>query len=651
MNKTDKNINKIALVGTPNVGKSVVFGQLTGTYAVVANYPGTTVEITRGKMKTDKEYEICDTPGMYSFMPITEEERVARSIIFEESPEVIIHVADAKNIERMLGFTLQLLEAGLPVILVLNLMDEAEKVGMTINVDELSRKLNIPVISTIAPSGIGIDKLKEKIAKYQESADIAKIEYDSFVEDALVKITALLPVDIIPMSSRATALLVLQDDREVVEILEKQMGDDYIAISEIITQATIGSEYPLTYYITMSRQRAVQDILKSVVVDDKPSKVDFRERMSRMMMHPLWGIPILLAILFVFYEIVGVFGAQYAVNYLETVVFGKYLLPPVTNFINAIIPWQVARDLFVNDYGIFTLGLRYAFAIILPIVTTFFIVFSIMEDSGYMPRLAMLIDRIFKAIGLNGRAVIPMVLGFGCATMATIVTRTLESRRERIIATFLLALTIPCSAQMGVILALLGGHILSLWIFVLVMLANFLLVGYLTAQFLPGEKPIFYMEIPPLRMPTFKNVMTKTYTRVEWYLKEILPLFILASVFIWVGRLTGLFEILVSWMSYPVQWIGLPKEAAVSFLYGFFRRDYGAAGLYDLHQQHLLHNQQLIVAVVTMALFMPCVAQFAVAIKERGWGMALGMAAFIFPYAFIIGYLVNMAITVLGIQL
>jgi ferrous iron transport protein B len=274
-----------------------------------------------------------------------------------------------------------------------------------------------------------------------------------------------------------------------------------------------------------------------------------------------------------------------------------------------------------------------------------------MEDSGYMPRLAMLIDRIFKAIGLNGRAVIPMVLGFGCATMATIVTRTLESRRERIIATFLLALTIPCSAQMGVILALLGGHILSLWMFVLVMLANFLLVGYLTAQFLPGEKPIFYMEIPPLRMPTFKNVMTKTYTRVEWYLKEILPLFILASVFIWVGRLTGLFEILVSWMSYPVQWIGLPKEAAVSFLYGFFRRDYGAAGLYDLHQQHLLHNQQLIVAVVTMALFMPCVAQFAVAIKERGWGMALGMAAFIFPYAFIIGYLVNMAITALGIKL
>ncbi|MEI6521389.1 MAG: ferrous iron transport protein B [bacterium] len=651
MNKIQKDINKIALVGTPNVGKSVVFGQLTGTYAVVANYPGTTVEITRGKMKTDKEYEICDTPGMYSFMPITEEERVARSIIFEESPEVIIHVADAKNIERMLGFTMQLLEAGLPVILVLNLMDEAEKVGMTINVDELSKKLQIPVISTIAPSGIGIDKIKEAIAKFQYVKDTIKIEYDSFVEDALAKITALLPAGIMPMSSRATALLALQDDREVVEILQDRMGDDYNTVAEIIAQTTTGGEYPLTYYITMSRQRAVQEILKSVVVDDTPSKIDFRERMSRMMMHPLWGIPILLAILFVFYEIVGVFGAQFAVNYLETVVFGKYLLPPVTHFINSIIPWQVGRDLFVNEYGIFTLGLRYAFAIILPIVTTFFIVFSIMEDSGYMPRLAMLIDRIFKAIGLNGRAVIPMVLGFGCATMATIVTRTLESRRERIIATFLLALTIPCSAQMGVILALLGGHILSLWIFIVVMAANFLLIGFLTAQFLPGEKPIFYMEIPPLRVPTFKNVMVKTYTRVEWYLKEILPLFILASVFIWVGRLTGLFDILVSWMSYPVQWIGLPKEAAVSFLYGFFRRDYGAAGLYDLHQHHILQSQQLIVAVVTMALFMPCVAQFAVAIKERGWGMALGMAAFIFPYAFIIGYLVNMAITTLGVQL
>ncbi len=650
MNNEQK--NRIALVGTPNVGKSVVFGQLTGTYAVVANYPGTTVEITRGKMKTDKEYEICDTPGMYSIMPITEEERVARSIIFDESPEVIIHVADAKNIERMLGFTLQLLEADLPVILVLNLMDEATKVGMTINVEALSEKLNIPVIATVAPSGIGIDKIKEAITNYRFSANTVKTEYDKFIELTVDRIIPFLPIDIMPMNKRAIALLLMQDDKQVAELLQEKIGvEEYTAITEIIAQATDSGDYPLTYYITMSRQKTVQDILKSVVVDDTPSKVDFREKMSRMMMHPLWGIPILLAILFAFYEIVGVFGAQFAVNYLEKVVFGKYLLPPVTHFINAIIPWQIIRDLFINDYGIFTLGLRYAFAIILPIVTTFFIVFSIMEDSGYMPRLAMLIDRVFKAIGLNGRAVIPMVLGFGCATMATIVTRTLESRRERIIATFLLALTIPCSAQMGVILALIGGHIVSLWIFILVMTGNFLLIGFLTAQFLPGEKPIFYMEIPPLRMPALKNVMVKTYTRVEWYLKEILPLFILASIFIWVGRLTGLFDVLVKWMSYPVQWIGLPKEAAVSFLYGFFGRDYGAAGLYDLHQQNILQSQQLIVAVVTMALFMPCVAQFAVAIKERGWGMALGMAAFIFPYAFIIGYLVNMAITAWGLKL
>ena len=248
-------------------------------------------------------------------------------------------------------------------------------------------------------------------------------------------------------------------------------------------------------------------------------------------------------------------------------------------------------------------------------MTTFFIAFSIMEDTGYLPRLAMFVDRLLKKIGLNGRAVIPIVLGFGCATMATIVTRTLETKRERIIATFLLSLAIPCSAQMGVILALLAGNTLGLWIFLGVMSANFLLIGFLTAQLMPGDMPLFYMEVPPLRLPKLSNVVTKTYTRVEWYLKEVLPLFIMASLLIWVGRLTGIFDFMTNFLSYPVKWIGLPKETATAFLFGFFRRDYGAAGLYDLKKAGVLHGIPLVVSVITLALFLPCIAQFFVNIK------------------------------------
>jgi ferrous iron transport protein B len=283
--------------------------------------------------------------------------------------------------------------------------------------------------------------------------------------------------------------------------------------------------------------------------------------------------------------------------------------------------------------------MRYAFAIVLPIVGTFFLAFSVIEDSGYLPRLAMLIDRVFKRIGLNGRAVIPIVLGFGCDTMATIVTRTLETKRERLLATILLSLAIPCSAQLGVMLALLNGQPLLLVIWGSIIAGIFLLTGWLAARLVPGQRPTFYMELPPLRLPTLSNVLVKTYTRMEWYLREVFPLFILASVIIWFGRLTGLFDLAVSALVPLVRWIGLPDQTAVAFLFGFFRRDYGAAGLLDMRAT--MNTVQLLVATTTMTLFIPCIAQFSVTIKERGWKVALGIAAFIFPFALLVGASLN----------
>jgi ferrous iron transport protein B len=284
-------------------------------------------------------------------------------------------------------------------------------------------------------------------------------------------------------------------------------------------------------------------------------------------------------------------------------------------------------------------------------VTTFFLAFALIEDSGYLPRLAMLIDRLFKLIGLSGRAVIPIVLGFGCDTMATLVTRTLETRRERLIATFLLALAIPCSAQLGVILGLLAGHSLAVGIWAGVIALNFLVVGYLTAKLLPEERSLFSIEIPPLRWPSLSNVLVKTYTRVHWYLKEILPFFLIASVVIWLGQITGVFGMLVNALAVIVQAIGLPQETAVAFLFGFFRRDYGAAGLYDLHNAGGLSGVPLVVAAVTLTLFVPCIAQFMITAKERGWRTAIAMALFILPYAFFMGWLVNLILTKLGVPL
>ncbi len=615
----------VVLVGAPNVGKSLLFHRLTGTYVTVSNYPGTTVEIARGVLSLSTltpspsplrgrgrdvlvpplsqedaapkrlgeqrgegdggEVELIDTPGLRSLLPITDEEQITREILLRDDVALLVHVADAKDLERSLALTLQLLELGPPVVLVLNMIDEAAQLGIEIDHRVLEEKLKIPVVLTSALEGRGIAELKETLAQILHNAEKPNPKRDFSLEE------------MISFHRRARALA-----HEVVRYAQRP-------------------------------------------------RRSLAERLSQLAVHPLSGGLLLVLVLWGLYEFVGVFGAQIAVGFLENTVFGEYINPWVAQLVQTVLPWAWAQDLLIGEYGVITLGLRYAIAIILPIVTTFFLAFALIEDSGYLPRLAMLIDRLFKLIGLSGRAVIPIVLGFGCDTMATLVTRTLETRREKLIATFLLALAIPCSAQLGVILGLLAGHSLAVGIWAGVIALNFLVIGYLTAKLLPGERSLFYIEIPPLRWPALSNVLVKTYTRVQWYLKEILPFFLIASVVIWVGQITGVFGILVNALAVIVQAIGLPKEAAVAFLFGFFRRDYGAAGLYDLHNAGALSGVSLVVAAVTLTLFVPCIAQFMITAKERGWRIAIAMALFIFPYAFFMGWLVNGVLTALGVQL
>ncbi len=477
------------------------------------------------------------------------------------------------------------------------------------------------------------------------------LRYDEPLESSLASIGSLIKGHY-GVSKRTIGLLLLQGDHQIENQVREQEGSGYKSIQEVVSQARSSYSQPLSYIIALKRQQEVKRILSIAVTSrEKPGKGP-AERLSRAMMNPVTGVPILLVVLyFGLYQFVGVFGAGTLVDFIEVIVFGEWINPWATDLFVGLIPFKVLQDLFVGEYGIITLGLSYAFAIILPIVGTFFIAFSIIEDSGYLTRLAMLIDRVFKIIGLSGRAVIPMVLGFGCDTMATIVTRTQETRRERVITTLLLALAIPCSAQLGVIFAILSSNGLALLIWVLVIALVFLLVGYLASKVIPGEKASFYMELPPLRLPKLSNVLVKTYTRLQWYFVEVLPLFILASIMLWAGKLTGVFDLVLSGLEPVVEFIGLPPEAAIAFLYGFFRRDFGAAGLYDLHSSGVLLGVPLVVAAVTLTLFIPCIAQFSVMLKERGIKTALAIALFILPFAFFVGFILNLVLTTLGVSL
>ena len=640
----------VLLVGNPNVGKSALFNKLTGQYVTVSNYPGTTVEVAHGHCpQLGHETEIVDTPGMYSLLPITDEERVASDILFSPRVRTVIHVVDAKNIDRMLGLTLQLIEAGRPVVLALNMMDEARTLGIKIDHAKLSLRLGIPVIPTVSLTGEGISELITHL-KVPPPLSMLHIECGSLIEEAILDIARhLSPAS--PISPRTRASLLLQGDLRERERLVHEKGEQASATILAIVAATRAKlNHSPHYYITLSLRTHVGQILAGCVNKPEREPDRIRRRLDQLCTTPLTGYPIVALVLyFGLYQFVGQFGAGTCVNFLEDTIFKSHFSPWVTQLVDNTIPWIPLRDLLAGDYGIITLGLRYAIAIIFPIVGAFFLFFATLEDSGYLPRLALLVDRGFKRIGLNGRAVIPIVLGFGCDTMATLVTRTLETKRERIICTILLALAIPCSAQLGVILGLLSQSGAALAIWAGVVLAIMLLAGWLAAKLLPGDPPMFYMELPPLRLPTLGNVLVKTYTRMVWYFREILPMFILASLLIWVGQITHLFQILVHNMKPVVRALGLPDESAIAFLFGFFRRDYGAAGLYDLQKTGIMTIHQLIVAAVTLTLFLPCIAQFLVMQKERGTKVTLWISLGVLLTAFGVGYLTHIVLLLTGL--
>lgn len=644
-------VKRVALVGNPNVGKSVLFNALTGSYVTVSNYPGTSVEVSRGNAVIDGQaWQVIDTPGMYSIHTITEEERVAREILLNETPDVVIHVLDARNLERMLAMTIQLIEAELPVILVVNILDEAERMGLKIDLEKLQQRLGIPVIGAATGRKRGLTEIRQAISRYTRcECDHKSFSYSRLLEQDINEVTNLMTSDYI-LSRRSLALLLLQQDEEVTALLRDREGDGYHGLIEKVRAIAFERRESFHLDLSLERNDIVRKIVQDVFVAPDKRVVTMAERLSGWAVKPLTGIPLLLIVLyFGLYKFVGSFGAGTLVDLLETQGFKEHFNPWITDVVKGAIPWGIIQELFVGEYGIITLGIRYAVGIILPIVATFFLFFSVLEDSGYFPRLALLVDRLFKHIGLTGRAVIPMVLGFGCDTMATMVTRTLETKRERVVATLLLALAIPCSAQLGVILALLSKTPGALMVWGTCLMLLFIVVGLLASRVLPGETPMFYMEIPPVRLPQLSNVFTKTYTRMQWYFMEILPLFIIASVLLWLGKITHFFQVVVGWMEPIMAAIGLPKESAVAFIFGFFRRDYGAAGLYDLQEKGLMDARQLTVAAVTLTIFIPCVAQFLIMKKERGWKVATFIGLFVSTVAFSSGFALNQFLLMTGL--
>ena len=404
----------ILLVGNPNVGKSALFGALTGNYVTVSNYPGTTVEITRGTVLLDGEkVPILDSPGTNSFLPNSDDERVTRDMLLHGDARAVVVVGDAKNLHRTVLLALQMAEIGLPWVLCLNMMDEAGEDWTTADLEELGRLLGVRVVPTVAVRREGIDQLRESLSEAVPSR--RHVEYPEDLEKGIEAIHPLMPSP--GVSDRALALMLLCDDGSLRDWSEKHLRpDDRARIEEVRNALLQGRDEPLIYSVNKCRVAAAGRIVRQVEKRNPGEEHPggrFWAFLDRYATHRIWGLPILALILYGMYRFVGVFGAGTLVGWMEDGLFGKIINPVAISLAEQWLGPGWIQDLLVGEYGLVTMALTYSLAIVFPIVGTFFLAFGAMEDSGYLPRLAVMVNRGFRKIGLNGKAVLPMVLGLG----------------------------------------------------------------------------------------------------------------------------------------------------------------------------------------------------------------------------------------------
>lgn len=429
----------LVLIGNPNVGKSLLFGCLTNRYVNVSNYPGTTVEITSATATiAGQERLVIDTPGTNGLIPHSDDERVARDILLNSPGADVMQVGDMSNVRRALLLSLQIAEHDIAFTLCLNMSDEARERDCEIDTVALSRTLGVPVVATSALRRWNLEKLKRETLSARKST--LQVTYPADIEAGIAQLQAL-------GLNRGLALSVLSGD----ETLKPFLPADKLPMLDAIRAATQSrSTQPVSVAIANARVAAVDRLIGEAQAFQTIRRGSAREWIGAITMHPVWGVPVLGLVLYIAWLFVGKFGAGYLVDLVETKIFEEHINVWVTTAVNAISLPQFIRDVLVGPYGIVTMALTYAIAIVLPVVVTFFFFFGVLEDSGYLPRLAVMLNRIFRKMGLNGKAVLPMVLGLGCDTMATLTTRILETKKETVIVTLLLALGVPCSAQLGV---------------------------------------------------------------------------------------------------------------------------------------------------------------------------------------------------------
>ena len=545
-------MKKILLIGNPNVGKSALFSRLTGVRVVASNYPGTTVEYSKGYLRMNgSKSEVIDIPGTYSFQPTSKAEEVATSMIDEAIVNddcIFVNVIDSTNLERNLNLTLQLLQKNIPLIIALNFWDETKHVGVHIDVEKLEELLMVPVTTTSAISGQGINHLVSRLKE-------AKKSHFEFDED-----------------------------------------NQWVEIGNILSQTQTLSHRHHTFF----------------------------ERIEDISIHPFAGIPVAIIVLLASFTLIRFVG-ETIIGYLFEPIFEELWAPLMMNisdllgssgFIHGLLIGKLVNGQidFVESLGLLTTGLFVPLGMVLPYVVSFYFVLSFLEDSGYLPRLGILVDNLMHKLGIHGLAIIPMLLEVGCNVPGAMATRILETRREKFIAATLMAIAVPCMAQTAMIFGLVGpfgapamgavfGILFLVWI----------VLGLILNRTIKGESPEIFVEIPPYRLPYYNALFKKLWMRIRWFLKEAVPFVLIGVLIVNILYSLGIIEFLGQLTAPLITGImGLPSEAVGAMIVGFLRKDVAVGMLVPLS----LTVKEMIIASVILTMYFPCIATFTVLIKE-----------------------------------
>ena len=625
----------IALAGNANVGKSSIFNTLTGLAQTIGNWPGKTVEKAEGILVHDNyTIKIIDLPGIYSLSTYSQEEIVSRDYIALKHPDVVINVVDATALERNLYFTLQLLEMGIPLVLSLNLIDVARKKGLEINRERLQATVGVPVVFTIGSKGIGVHELiDESIALVETKVSLQQpIKYGVELESRIEKLVALLMDIHWEYPRRWTAIKLLEDDAEIIRQVQEAHPEIVVAariLSEEIAQI---HKEPCSEVIAAERYAVAARVVKEVQTVQEPVKPSMSERMDALSMHGVWGYVLMAAVMLSILAFVSLFG-----GWLSTVL--QSVFESWRPSFSGLVPDLVWNGGVVGFYA----ALGVAFGFILP----FYLLLGVLEDSGYLPKIAYLMDRPCHTIGLHGKASIPLLCAFGCNVPACAGCRILETKRDRFIAVFLSTL-VPCSARSVVILGLVGVYVGLQWALALYLFDFFLIfaIGRLLKRFVPGVSVGIIMEMPPYRLPAGKVVVKQAWNRFKPFVVTAFPFIIIGSVVVEAMRLTGSLAFVSGLLSpVTVVWLGLPAFTGFLFIFGVIRKEAAlillatAAGTMNI--QGVMTPVQMIVFALVIMIYVPCVATIAALGREMGWKNAalitffeIGLAVFIGGVAF-----------------